>query len=118
MCKVDKENVTVVVEIEARVSQVIDALRDHGFLTQPDLASTTEQQIWGCTKIEVDATGCKIAPIDAFVAIFNLVTPTSRGTVEYLQKLDLDVLMWSASDYKSCSCARLCMITSFGSDLL
>ena len=39
MCKVDKENVTVVVEIEARVSQVIDALRDHG-LTLPDLTST------------------------------------------------------------------------------
>ena len=60
-------------------------------------------------KIEVDATGSKIAPMDAFVTYVKLVTPTSRGTVEYLQKLDLDVLMWSASDYARSSCPCQCL---------
>ena len=78
--EVDKENMTVTVEAGARVSQVIDALREHG-LTLPNLASIAEQQMGGFTQIGAHGTGAKISPVDDFVTSLKLVTP-ARGTVE------------------------------------
>lgn len=77
---------------------------------QLDFASTAEQEMEGFTRIGVDATGSKIAPIDEFVTSLKHVTPTSRDTVKCfnMQQLGLDVLMWSASDYESCYCACQC----------
>jgi L-galactono-1,4-lactone dehydrogenase len=78
--KIDKENMTVTVEAGARVSQVIDALREHG-LTLPNLASIAEQQMGGFTQIGAHGTGANIPPVDEFVTCIKLVTP-ARGTVE------------------------------------
>ena len=77
--KVDKDNMTVTVEAGARVSQVVDALREHG-LTLPNLASIAEQQMGGFTQIGAHGTGAKISPVDEFVTSLKLVTP-ARGTV-------------------------------------
>jgi len=78
--KIDKENMTVTVEAGARVSQVIDALREQD-LTLPNLASIAEQQMGGFTQIGAHGTGAKISPVDDFVTSLKLVTP-ARGTVE------------------------------------
>jgi len=78
--KVDKDNMTVTVEAGARVSQVIDALREHG-LTLPNLASIAEQQMGGFVQIGAHGTGAKISPVDEFVTSLKLVTP-ARGMVE------------------------------------
>ena len=78
--KIDKQNMTVTVQAGARVSQVIDALREHG-LTLPNLASIAEQQMGGFTQIGAHGTGAKISPVDDFVTSLKLVTP-ARGTVE------------------------------------
>lgn len=77
--KVDKDNMTVTVEAGARVSQVVDALREHG-LTLPNLASIAEQQMGGFVQIGAHGTGAKISPVDEFVTSLKLVTP-ARGTV-------------------------------------
>mmetsp|Transcript_2582 Transcript_2582/g.4841 ORF Transcript_2582/g.4841 Transcript_2582/m.4841 type:complete len:594 (-) Transcript_2582:2972-4753(-) len=82
--KIDKENMTVTVEAGARVSQVIDALREHG-LTLPNLASIAEQQMGGFTQIGAHGTGAAIAPVDHYVTRLKLVTP-ARGTVELSQE--------------------------------
>ena len=78
--KIDKENMTITVEAGARVSQVIDALREHG-LTLPNLASIAEQQMGGFVQIGAHGTGAKISPVDDFVTALKLVTP-ARGKVE------------------------------------
>ena len=78
--KVDKENMTVTVEAGARVSHVIDALREHG-LTLPNLASIAEQQIGGFVQIGAHGTGAAISPVDGFVTSMKLVTP-AHGVVE------------------------------------
>jgi L-galactono-1,4-lactone dehydrogenase len=77
--KVDTDNMTVTVEAGARVSQVVDALREHG-LTLPNLASIAEQQMGGFVQIGAHGTGAKISPVDEFVTSLKLVTP-ARGTV-------------------------------------
>jgi FAD/FMN-containing dehydrogenases len=82
--KIDKESMTVTVEAGARVSQVIDALREHD-LTLPNLASIAEQQMGGFTQIGAHGTGAAIAPVDHYVTRLKLVTP-ARGTVELSEK--------------------------------
>jgi len=77
---IDKENMTVTVEAGARVSQVIDALREHN-LTLPNLASIAEQQMGGFVQIGAHGTGAKIAPVDEFVTSLKMVTP-ERGVIE------------------------------------
>jgi len=77
--KVDKNNMSVTVQAGARVSQVIDELRDHE-LTLPNLASIAEQQMGGFIQIGAHGTGAKIPPVDDFVTSLKLVTP-SQGTV-------------------------------------
>ncbi len=78
--KVDKENMTVTVEAGARVSQVIDALREHN-LTLPNLASIAEQQMGGFTQIGAHGTGANIPPVDDFVTSLKLISP-ARGIIE------------------------------------
>lgn len=79
--KIDKENMTVTVEAGARVSQVIDALREHN-LTLPNLASIAEQQMGGFVSIGAHGTGARISPVDDFVTSLKMATP-ARGTVEF-----------------------------------
>lgn len=78
--KVDKENMTCTVEAGARISQVIDALREHG-MTLPNLASIAEQQVGGFFQIGAHGTGALISPVDDFITKIKMVTP-ARGTVE------------------------------------
>lgn len=82
--KIDKVNMTVTVEAGARVSQVIDALREHD-LTLPNLASIAEQQMGGFVQIGAHGTGAKISPVDDFVRALTLVTP-ARGKVHLTPK--------------------------------
>lgn len=63
---INKENMTVTVQAGARVSQVIEALRQHG-LTLPNLASIAEQQIGGFCSVGAHGTGATIPPCDEFV---------------------------------------------------
>lgn len=78
--KVDMENMTCTVEAGARISQVIDALREHG-MTLPNLASIAEQQVGGFFQIGAHGTGALISPVDDFITKIKMVTP-ARGTVE------------------------------------
>lgn len=77
---IDKDNMTVTVEAGARVSQVIDALREYD-MTLPNLASIAEQQIGGFIQIGAHGTGALISPVDDFVTKIRMVTP-AKGTVE------------------------------------
>ena len=70
---------TVTVQAGARVSQVVDALREHG-LTLPNLASIAEQQMGGFVQVGAHGTGKAIAPVDHYVTQLKLVTP-ARGTL-------------------------------------
>jgi len=78
--KIDKENMTCTVEAGARISQLIDALREHG-MTLPNLASIAEQQVGGFFQIGAHGTGALISPVDDFITKIKMVTP-ARGTVE------------------------------------
>eukprot|EP00521_Asterionellopsis_glacialis_P013703 CAMPEP_0195298530 /NCGR_PEP_ID=MMETSP0707-20130614/23665_1 /TAXON_ID=33640 /ORGANISM="Asterionellopsis glacialis, Strain CCMP134" /LENGTH=638 /DNA_ID=CAMNT_0040360675 /DNA_START=38 /DNA_END=1954 /DNA_ORIENTATION=+ len=82
--KIDKQNMTVTVQAGARVSHVVDALREHG-LTLPNLASIAEQQMGGLTQVGAHGTGAAIPPIDEFVTRIKLVTP-GRGTIELTEE--------------------------------
>ena len=70
---------TVTVQAGARVSQVVDALREHG-LTLPNLASIAEQQMGGFVQVGAHGTGKAIAPVDHYVTQLKLVTP-AQGTI-------------------------------------
>jgi len=78
--EVDKEKMTVKVQAGARVSEVIEALREHD-LTLPNLASIAEQQMGGFTQVGAHGTGALISPVDEFVLKMKVVTP-SLGTIE------------------------------------
>jgi FAD binding domain/D-arabinono-1,4-lactone oxidase len=77
--QVDTESRTVTVQAGARVSQVVDALRQYQ-LTLPNLASIAEQQMGGFIQVGAHGTGMAIAPVDHYVTRLKLVAP-SRGTI-------------------------------------
>lgn len=77
---IDKEKMTITVQSGARVSQVVDSLREHG-LTLPNLASIAEQQVGGFVQVGAHGTGAKITPVDDFVISMKIVTP-QMGTIE------------------------------------
>jgi L-galactono-1,4-lactone dehydrogenase len=76
---IDTEARTVRVQAGARVSQVVDALREHG-LTLENYASIREQQIGGFIQVGAHGTGAAIPPVDEQVISIQLVTP-GRGTL-------------------------------------
>ena len=75
----DDEMPTVTVQAGARVSQVVDALREHD-LTLPNLASIAEQQMGGFVQVGAHGTGKAIAPVDHYVTQLKVVTP-AQGTL-------------------------------------
>jgi L-galactono-1,4-lactone dehydrogenase len=76
---IDTEQRTVAVQAGARVSQVVDTLRQYQ-LTLPNLASIAEQQMGGFVQVGAHGTGKYIAPVDEYVTSMKLVTP-GKGTV-------------------------------------
>ena len=82
--EVDVENKTVTAQAGARVSQVVDALREHN-LTLPNLASIAEQQMGGFVQVGAHGTGKEIAPVDHYVTKLKLVTP-AKGTIELIEE--------------------------------
>ena len=82
--KVDKEKMAVTVEAGARVSHVVDALREYN-LTLPNLASIAEQQMGGFVQIGAHGTGANIPPVDEFVTSLKFVSP-EKGVVELSEK--------------------------------
>lgn len=85
MVSIDPHARTVRVQAGARVSQVVDALREHN-LTLENYASIREQQIGGFTQVGAHGTGAAIPPVDEQVIALQLVTP-SLGTLN-LSKAD------------------------------
>jgi L-galactono-1,4-lactone dehydrogenase len=82
--EVDADNQTVTVQAGARVSQVVDALREHG-LTLPNLASIAEQQMGGFVQVGAHGTGKTVAPVDHYVTKLKIVTP-ALGTLILTQE--------------------------------
>ncbi|XP_020571110.1 L-galactono-1,4-lactone dehydrogenase 2, mitochondrial isoform X2 [Phalaenopsis equestris] len=78
--EVDKEKKRVRVQAGARVSQLVDALKEHG-LTLQNFASIREQQIGGIVQVGAHGTGARLPPIDEQVVSLKLVTPV-KGTIE------------------------------------
>ncbi|GAX11978.1 L-galactono-1,4-lactone dehydrogenase [Fistulifera solaris] len=78
--RVDPERQQVTVQAGARVSQVIEALREHQ-LTLPNLASIAEQQMGGLIQVGAHGTGRTLAPLDAYVTELKLVTPAHPHAV-------------------------------------
>ena len=83
--EVNKKDMTVTVQAGARVSQVIEALREHD-LTLPNLASIAEQQIGGFVSVGAHGTGATIPPCDDFVTGLTLITPSEHGVVKMSEK--------------------------------
>ncbi|XP_078152044.1 L-galactono-1,4-lactone dehydrogenase isoform X2 [Carex rostrata] len=77
---VNKEAKTVRVQAGIRVSQLVDALKEHG-LTLQNFASIREQQIGGIIQVGAHGTGAKLPPIDEQVISMKIVTP-AKGTIE------------------------------------
>ncbi|KAJ3681053.1 hypothetical protein LUZ60_015542 [Juncus effusus] len=77
--EVNKESKTVRVQAGIRVSQLVDALKEHG-LTLQNFASIREQQIGGIIQVGAHGTGAKLPPIDEQVISMKLVTP-AKGTI-------------------------------------
>lgn len=77
--EIDLQNNQVTVQAGARVSQVVDALRQHQ-LTLPNLASIAEQHMGGFVSVGAHGTGRTIAPVDHYVTKLKIVTP-GGGTV-------------------------------------
>lgn len=71
---VDTNNHTVTVQAGARVSQVIEMLKEYHY-TLPNLASIAEQQMGGFISISAHGTGAAISPIDHYVTKLKIVTP-------------------------------------------
>ncbi|KAH0460937.1 hypothetical protein IEQ34_008512 [Dendrobium chrysotoxum] len=84
--EVDKEKKRVRVEAGARVSQLVDALKEHG-LTLQNFASIREQQIGGILQVGAHGTGARLPPIDEQVVSMKLVTP-AKGTIEVSPEKD------------------------------
>ncbi|RZS15099.1 hypothetical protein BHM03_00046888 [Ensete ventricosum] len=78
--EVDREAKRVTVQAGIRVSQLVDALKEHG-LTLQNFASIREQQIGGILQVGAHGTGARLPPIDEQVISMKLVTPM-KGTIE------------------------------------
>ncbi|CAL9095545.1 unnamed protein product [Musa acuminata var. zebrina] len=77
--EVDREAKRVTVQAGIRVSQLVDALKEHG-LTLQNFASIREQQIGGILQVGAHGTGAWLPPIDEQVISMKLVTPM-KGTI-------------------------------------
>ncbi|MQM02490.1 hypothetical protein Taro_035254 [Colocasia esculenta] len=84
--EVDKEARRVRVQAGARVSQLVDALREHG-LTLQNFASIREQQVGGIVQVGAHGTGANLPPIDEQIVSMKLVTP-AKGTIEVSREKD------------------------------
>lgn len=71
---VDKDRGLVRVQAGAKVSSVVDALREHD-LTLENFASISDQQMGGFTQVSAHGTGARIAPVDDQVVALRLVVP-------------------------------------------
>lgn len=77
---VDHEKLQVTVQAGARVSQVVEALREHD-MTLQNFASIAEQQIGGFTQVGAHGTGAMIPPVDEQVVSLKLITPGAGEVV-------------------------------------
>ncbi|KAG6488250.1 L-galactono-1,4-lactone dehydrogenase, mitochondrial-like [Zingiber officinale] len=84
--EVDQKAKRVRVQAGIRVSQLVDALKEHG-LTLQNFASIREQQIGGIIQVGAHGTGARLPPIDEQVVSMKLVTPT-KGTIEVSKEKD------------------------------
>ncbi|KAL4204349.1 hypothetical protein AMTRI_Chr01g131680 [Amborella trichopoda] len=84
--EVDRERKLVRVEAGARVSQLINKLKEYG-LTLQNFASIREQQIGGIIQVGAHGTGASLPPIDEQVVSMKLVTP-AKGTIEVSREKD------------------------------
>ncbi|MQM17585.1 hypothetical protein Taro_050558 [Colocasia esculenta] len=84
--EVDKEARRVRVQAGARVSQLVDALREHG-LTLQNFASIREQQVGGIVQVGAHGTGVNLPPMDEQIVSMKLVTP-AKGTIEVSREKD------------------------------
>ncbi|KAG0468274.1 hypothetical protein HPP92_017602 [Vanilla planifolia] len=84
--EVDKEKKRVRVQAGVRVSQLVDALKEHG-LTLQNFASIREQQIGGIIQVGAHGTGARLPPIDEQIISMKLVTP-AKGTIEVSSESD------------------------------
>lgn len=83
---VDAKRKRVTVQAGIRVSQLVDALKDHG-LTLQNFASIREQQVGGFVQVGAHGTGARLPPIDEQVVSMKLVTP-AKGTIELSKEKD------------------------------
>ncbi|XP_074559417.1 L-galactono-1,4-lactone dehydrogenase 1, mitochondrial [Curcuma longa] len=84
--EVDQKAKRVRVQAGIRVSQLVDALKEHG-LTLQNFASIREQQIGGIIQVGAHGTGARLPPIDEQVVSMKLVTP-AKGTIEVSKEKD------------------------------
>ncbi|XP_078442008.1 L-galactono-1,4-lactone dehydrogenase [Wolffia australiana] len=84
--QVDVDSKRVRVQAGARVSQLVDSLREFG-LTLENFASIREQQVGGIVQVSAHGTGALLPPIDEQVVSMKLVTP-SKGTIEISKEKD------------------------------
>ncbi|KAK8951461.1 hypothetical protein KSP39_PZI004169 [Platanthera zijinensis] len=84
--EVDKENKRVRVQAGARVSQLVDSLKEHGLVLQ-NFASIREQQIGGFVQVGAHGSGVRLPPVDEQVISMKLVTP-AKGTIELSPEKD------------------------------
>ncbi|XP_008808781.2 L-galactono-1,4-lactone dehydrogenase 2, mitochondrial [Phoenix dactylifera] len=87
--EVDRQAKTVRVQAGIRVSQLVEALKEHG-LTLQNFASIREQQIGGIVQVGAHGTGARLPPIDEQVISMKLVTP-AKGTIEVSREKDPDL---------------------------
>lgn len=83
---VDEKNKRVTVQAGARVSQLVEELKDHG-LTLQNFASIREQQIGGIIQVGAHGTGARLPPVDEQVVSMKLVTP-GKGTIDISAEKD------------------------------
>ncbi|CAN6444117.1 unnamed protein product [Victoria cruziana] len=84
--EVDVQNKRVRVQAGARVSQLVDELKQYG-LTLQNFASIREQQVGGIIQVGAHGTGAMLPPIDEQIISMKLVTP-AKGTVELSREKD------------------------------
>ncbi|KAJ6841945.1 uncharacterized protein M6B38_303780 [Iris pallida] len=84
--EVDTERKRVRVEAGARVSQLVEGIKEHG-LTLQNFASIREQQVGGILQVGAHGTGARLPPIDEQIISMKLVTPT-KGTIEVSEEKD------------------------------
>ncbi|XP_058090091.1 L-galactono-1,4-lactone dehydrogenase, mitochondrial [Magnolia sinica] len=84
--EVDKEKKRVRVQAGARVSQLVDGIKEYG-LTLQNFASIREQQLGGIVQVGAHGTGARLPPIDEQIISMKLVTP-AKGTIEVSSEKD------------------------------